>query len=75
LELFADSAQNRCEKGEQELLVQQPRKTCGVIVLAGTGVSKLFLYYSNCLQHTLLPLENYGKEMNFLGDFHIFLVS
>jgi hypothetical protein len=45
---FADSAQNRCEKGE-ELLVQLPRKTSGVIVLAGTGVSKFVVILQQLL--------------------------
>lgn len=74
MELFADSAQNRCEKGEQELSVQLPRKTSGVIVLAGTGVSKFVVILQQLLAAHTPTLGKLWKVDEFLGDFHIFLV-
>jgi hypothetical protein len=49
LELFADSVQNKYKKGEQELLVQLPRKTSHVIFLAGTDVTKFVVILQQLL--------------------------
>jgi hypothetical protein len=65
LELFADSAQNRCEKGEQELLVQLPRKTSGVIVLAGTGVTKFVVILQQLLAAHTSTLRKLWKGDEF----------
>jgi hypothetical protein len=65
LELFADSAQNRYEKGEQELLVQLPRKTSGVIVLAGTGVTKFVVILQQLLAAQTPTLRKLWKGDEF----------